>query len=1851
MLELDNLDKDFEFVTSEPSCIYDLSLLKNEFTQQIRNHIVNSYPNILHLDDLFDQKPVNDISYDNDNLNSGNVPLSQPLGIITDNIFNENETDENKIDKIMRKIEEYYLLPVESQYSNDPFLYDKNGEEILVTRNVDRLIIPDSLKVVDTFDWKRKEQVILNQFPVLHEFDPEQQINVIIKVIVQKIQEFKTKADAIVCEYGREIPTSYGKLLCYILGFFNYLPALPCFIQMASFTIFKDLPIYFERSLFPRRWLIIAPSNSRALKETVLEMEPRFYFPNGSNNLEGFKSGLVVYFYNQTFDLEELVKYKWDCTMIFAEAKENKPTDKAFDLLSKMDNYQKDRFGFMCILLETSENLWSNAISDGVSLIYRWLFPTLYEIASFKKLDCSKIMTMFFSSLIPFDEKLHTSEWLLKVINLLVYQANNDQIFPFMLLYNDSAINLSYEKISKLISQIRKQCNYTTLDNMNVIFMNESESTLASSMFTKNGIPFCIGEDIPGKLRLFLISEVYNIEAMNVFVFAHFSIEIAGKICAVMRKPSKYDKTIWFLQPKNQPIEMETFSTYFEVYREPFLDEEGRPTCMDEPTVLSKIKKEKVEDSSSSKKFCSLSTSFNLELKTEAGGTESYRNKFRKFLHIYQNARKQLEAEQRQQKENEAYQQDTEMEPSTPTSKQPRQSKKKPAPLKTQSSRQNIPKRQQLEQPRVTYQNVHEKIRSYLPPSVSAAQRLPFFPLRRSLIKKLNYEKQRVGHLDPLDEFNLSIFQIFGNYYRNIEKDLECYRAIAHMFNWDAVCIYFNYFLNFSGNYVNKLNINKKFFTRYFRKPLIDRTIRIDNELIVNRRKYEREFLDHLSQDDEKPTMSFNFRSLFERYRHHSQPVSTAGISASTFETLGKELSLEYESDYYYSDLIDVVQNSCNDLILPEDTFDDMMKADFDSILLDDVTKGSNFTLPSIEFDDENLDQRFSSSNYEIFVSDYLSGIENLHRCINDICNSSFNNLSKIPDSCQIILDFFDFIVDEPISPTEPSECDNIKEEISYSKSLDAMDISADAMDTFISIGPTRRKIKNLENVQNYNLSSEIMPIRVSPFRGFDKNPLSMLFGSICDEDSNDDGDNSSEYGSTISSDEENIDSNERKRKAENDDENDFLGDVKRRKVLNESGSITYDSSGNDNSETRPPPPKFHLSPSEDSNSQNSSILQIMPIEEEISFAIFYLLKEKSNNYMRTCLPYLNSLDKNSKLTILQRLSTENSIKLGEFERSFYEQPLVRKALADISDKKDITNDRDVFEDIINLNSVFSREFFDEKEIAQQTSKKFSISFNDLMLRQYYERAIPITLSSQRYSYGDTSVMPSKIQIMRRPIASQQTPPTIQNQPKIISPMTPAGSRPITPNIYRSPQATVNPEQQPQWQQTQAQQQYQRVVPANFNQPRPMYPQQNSINGMLTPPNNHSVDTVILRPSTPQHQTILRQPMQQSGTSGTVMVPNQITSVGRPLTFPYEYHATCQDKCECTNKDLGQPLYYNEDIPNYDDENIDPLMHLQKLSESSSSNSSLTLLYLLCQSIPFVDSKLKDDNETYNFLADNITTEYTPPIIPPLSYARSNCLKKSRERFKSRQQIYVTLRGLGKSDIMNLLKQYEMKFNFPFNDIFHLKYRRSPAYDIRYLLNLWRTMSLSNKLRRILNTQTTDPKMKFLQSMAPRAPLERSAEMENIDNGIKKIVLERCSSLPELNENKELPPSQIIYFRNGFKEAMSYSNKKFSTFKFNKKRKIHQDEEPVPEMPKIIKERYSRTYHLGISKMSLTINKRKVSTISRFYRTRRHPNPRKILPLYRRWRKSFHVEEYWKYTKDKREPSQAMFDMNLDQFF
>jgi predicted transcriptional regulator len=358
-----NLDKSIGFSTTKNSSIIDLLFLKDEFSQRIRKHILSSNSNFTNFKTLLeDLKSVNEVFEVKENLSNGNVPVSQPLGIITDNIFNENNKGENKIEKIMRKLEEYYLLPVESQSFQDVPM-DGKEDEPPVLKITDRLVIPESLKVTDGFNLKRKEQILLDQFPMVDDKDPEQQTTVILKFIVQKIHEFKSKANAVHCEYGKEIPTPYGKLLCYVLNFFNYLPTLPCIIQMASFTIFKDLPVYFEKALLPHRWLLVAPTSSRALKESVLDLQPIYYFPGGTKHLDGFKSGLVVYFYNQDFELEELLRYRWDCTMIFGEAKEKKPSDKAFDLLTIMEKYQKERLGFLILCFETSENLWSKVVT------------------------------------------------------------------------------------------------------------------------------------------------------------------------------------------------------------------------------------------------------------------------------------------------------------------------------------------------------------------------------------------------------------------------------------------------------------------------------------------------------------------------------------------------------------------------------------------------------------------------------------------------------------------------------------------------------------------------------------------------------------------------------------------------------------------------------------------------------------------------------------------------------------------------------------------------------------------------------------------------------------------------------------------------------------------------------------------------------------------------------------------------------------------------------------------------------------------------------------------------------------------------------------------------------------------------------------------------------------------------------------------------------------------------------------------------------------------------------------------------------------------------------------------------
>ena len=66
--------------------------------------------------------------------------------------------------------------------------------------------------------------------------------------------------------------------------------------------------------------------------------------------------------------------------------------------------------------------------------------------------------------------------------------------------------------------------------------MKDDELNKAKNYFGQNEIDCCVGENVPGKLRLLNISEVYNIEVFNVFVFSHFAENIAKKITAVMRK-------------------------------------------------------------------------------------------------------------------------------------------------------------------------------------------------------------------------------------------------------------------------------------------------------------------------------------------------------------------------------------------------------------------------------------------------------------------------------------------------------------------------------------------------------------------------------------------------------------------------------------------------------------------------------------------------------------------------------------------------------------------------------------------------------------------------------------------------------------------------------------------------------------------------------------------------------------------------------------------------------------------------------------------------------------------------------------------------------------------------------------------------------------------------------------------------------------------------------------------------------------------------------------------------------------------------------------------------------------------
>lgn len=152
--------------------------------------------------------------------------------------------------------------------------------------------------------------------------------------------------------------------------------------------------------------------------------------------------------------------------------------------------------------------------------------------------------------------------------------------------------------------------------------------------------------------------------------------------------------------------------------------------------------------------FNDMSSTFNKELLIEPDGSERYKNKFRKTLGIYQRAKKQVEAELRQQqRESDMYTPDMEAESSI--SSKSRLPKRKPPPLKTQPSRQSIPKKPTTEPPKVTWKITHETIKKYLPEYFLGPNRVPFAPLQRTVIQKAHHEKKIP--LDPIDEFNLAM--------------------------------------------------------------------------------------------------------------------------------------------------------------------------------------------------------------------------------------------------------------------------------------------------------------------------------------------------------------------------------------------------------------------------------------------------------------------------------------------------------------------------------------------------------------------------------------------------------------------------------------------------------------------------------------------------------------------------------------------------------------------------------------------------------------------------------------------------------------------------------------------------------------------------------------------------------------------------------------------------------------------------------------------------------------------------------------------------------------------------------------
>ena len=181
-------------------------------------------------------------------------------------------------------------------------------------------------------------------------------------------------------------------------------------------------------------------------------------------------------------------------------------------------------------------------------------------------------------------------------------------------------------------------------------------------------------------------------------------------------------------------------------------------------------------------------------------------------MHLFQDAKESAELDKQQRELDDG---DVEVVPS----KTARTPKERPPPLKTQQSRQAVSKRMPDLPTKPTHEEIMDLVRVNLPPLASSTSRLPFAPLQncKSMIKQsMNLPT------DPLVAYNLCMvriynenffiyvnfqamikFQLFGTYFRYIDKDGELLRLEAsEFFNWDSVSFYYNTFLNASGPYM-----------------------------------------------------------------------------------------------------------------------------------------------------------------------------------------------------------------------------------------------------------------------------------------------------------------------------------------------------------------------------------------------------------------------------------------------------------------------------------------------------------------------------------------------------------------------------------------------------------------------------------------------------------------------------------------------------------------------------------------------------------------------------------------------------------------------------------------------------------------------------------------------------------------------------------------------------------------------------------------------------------------------------------------------------------------------------------------